>query len=236
MPPPSWLPRVTCPGNKHVDTSALKSCGDSVSACLDVFTIDKPEETIPIEWLYNTKSLHRPGAICQHHTRAELISCLALPHSAEAGAAAHCLRQEEWNTCLNNNNNNNDNWTERHYSRFSRFSSLRRELSPTRTLKWPGNNLVQIRCKTQSTHHVQHIICQVVWRDSSAIKVGRVEIAFILACLAEMIHQWRRGGNWSTRIKPLTTSFYFCLRIQHFISSSRSSVRSMQLTSKDTNL
>ena len=38
-------------------------------------------------------------------------------------------------------------------------------------------------CKSRSTHrafhHVQHVVCHVVLRDSSAVKFDRVEIAFI---------------------------------------------------------
>ena len=55
----------------------------------------------------------------------------------------------------NNNNNNNDNRIQRRYSRFFTISSQRRELSPTRTVKWPGRNRVQITCDTSSAHHVQ---------------------------------------------------------------------------------
>ena len=64
------------------------------------------------------------------------------------------------------------------------MSSLRRELSPTRTLKW------QITCNTSIAYHVQHAVCHVVRRDSLAIKFGRVETAFILALfsLAETIN------------------------------------------------
>ena len=35
------------------------------------------------------------------------------------------------------------------------ISSLRREPSPTRTLKWPVRNRVQITCNTSSAYHVQ---------------------------------------------------------------------------------
>ena len=42
------------------------------------------------------------------------------------------------------------------------ISSLRRELSPTRTLKWPGRNRVQITCNTSNTSHVQPAVCHVV--------------------------------------------------------------------------
>ena len=57
-----------------------------------------------------------------------------------------------WN---NNNNNNYNNRIQRRYSRFFTISSQRRELSPTRTLKWPGRNRVQITCNTSSAYHVQ---------------------------------------------------------------------------------
>ena len=62
----------------------------------------------------------------------------------------------------NNNNNNNNNHHHHHHHhliqrRNSRFffltiSSLRREPSPTRKLKWPGRNRVQITCNTSSAY------------------------------------------------------------------------------------
>ena len=55
----------------------------------------------------------------------------------------------------NNNNNNNNNRVQRRYSRFFTISSQRREMSPTRALKWPGRNRVQIACNTSSAYHVQ---------------------------------------------------------------------------------
>ena len=61
------------------------------------------------------------------------------------------------------------------------ISSLRRELSPARTLKWPGRSRVQITCSTPSAYHVEHAVCHLVRRHSSAIKFDKVEIAFILA-------------------------------------------------------
>ena len=64
---------------------------------------------------------------------------------------------------------------------FKTISSLRRELFPTRTLKWPGRNRVQITCNTSGVHHLQHVVRHVVRRDNSAIKFDRVEIAFISA-------------------------------------------------------
>ena len=57
-----------------------------------------------------------------------------------------------------NNDNNNNNRIERRKSTFFTISSLRRNLSPTRTLKWPGRNCVQISCNTSDAHHVQHVV------------------------------------------------------------------------------
>ena len=72
------------------------------------------------------------------------------------------------------------------------ISSLRRELSPTRTPKCPGCNRVQTTCNTSSAYHVQHVMCHVVRRDSSAIKFDRVKIAFIFA-----VFYWVKFlGHW----------------------------------------
>ena len=64
-------------------------------------------------------------------------------------------------------------------ARFFIISSQRRELSPTRVLKWSVRNRVQITCNTSSAYHVQ-VSCYVPFgtKDSSA-KFDRVEIAFI---------------------------------------------------------
>ena len=86
-------------------------------------------------------------------------------------------------TAWSPDNNNNNNCIQRRSSRFFTNSSLRRELSPTRTLKWPRHNRVKITCNTSSAYHVQCVACHIVRRDSSAIKFNRVEIAFILALL-----------------------------------------------------
>ena len=76
--------------------------------------------------------------------------------------------------------NNNNNRIQRHYSRFFTISSQHRELSPTRTLKWPGRNRVQITCNTSSAYHMQ-VSCYVPpgTKGQLSIKFDRVEIAFI---------------------------------------------------------
>ena len=94
-------------------------------------------------------------------------------------------------------NNNNNNRIQRRYSRFFTISSQRRELSPTRTLKWPGRNRVQITCSTWSAYPVQvsYVTCHLVRRDSSAIKFDRVEIAFIWALFFWLNHCTNEGGE-----------------------------------------
>ena len=57
---------------------------------------------------------------------------------------------------------------------FFTISSLRHELSPTRTLKWLGCNCVQIMYNTSSAYHVQRVVYHMLQRDSSAVKFDRV--------------------------------------------------------------
>ena len=71
-----------------------------------------------------------------------------------------------------------DNRIEITNARFSTISSLPRELSPTRTLKCPEHNRVQITCNTQSAHHAQH---------ASRVPLGTVQVhqmyqSFVLLC------------------------------------------------------
>ena len=71
----------------------------------------------------------------------------------------------------------------RRNSRFLTISSLRRELSPTRTLKWPARNCVQIPCNTSSAYHVQHAVLRVTWYEGTAQpfrqSLNRIYINFI---------------------------------------------------------
>ena len=56
-----------------------------------------------------------------------------------------------------------------------------RELSPTRPLQWPRRNCVRITCNSAGALHVQHVVCHVIRRNSSAVEFDRDKIAFILA-------------------------------------------------------
>ena len=63
--------------------------------------------------------------------------------------------------------NDNDR-TQRRNSRLFTISSLHLEQSPTRTLKWPGSNRVQITCNTSSAYHVQHVVLRAMWYEGTA--------------------------------------------------------------------
>ena len=110
----------------------------------------------------------------------------------------------------NNNNNNNNNCIQRSNSRFFTISSLRREPSPTHTLKWPGHNRVQITWNTLNAYHVQHVLLHSAWYKVTAQLLSWTELKshlFELYFIGWNINRWRRGGNRSTRRKPLATSF-----------------------------
>ena len=67
----------------------------------------------------------------------------------------------------NSNNNNNNNHIQRRNLRFFTISSLRHEPSPTRMLKWPGCNRVQIMCYTLSAYHMQHVMFRSMWYEGT---------------------------------------------------------------------
>ena len=64
--------------------------------------------------------------------------------------------------------NNNNNCIQRHHLRFFTISSLRHEPSPTRRLKWPRRNHVQIMRNTSCPHHVQHVVFRATWYEGTA--------------------------------------------------------------------
>ena len=78
---------------------------------------------------------------------------------------AKTSQEDDNNNGDGNNNNDDDDDDDRIERSKSRFffiffytiSSLRRELCPTRRLKWPGLNRVQITSDSSSAYHVQHI-------------------------------------------------------------------------------
>ena len=73
-------------------------------------------------------------------------------------------------------NNHNNNRIQRRYSRFFTISSQCRELSPTRTLKWPRRNRVQITCNTSSAYHVQHVVLCATWYEGTAQLLSLTEL------------------------------------------------------------
>ena len=94
----------------------------------------------------------------------------------------------------NNSNNDDNNRIQRCNLRFFTISSLRCELSP--------NTYTQVAWAQLCANHLEHIecltccvMCHMVWRDSSAIKFNRVEIAFIWGLFGEGRRGWGRGGG-----------------------------------------
>ena len=59
---------------------------------------------------------------------------------------------------------------------FLTISSLRREPSPTRTLKWPGRNRVQITCNTSCAYHAQHVVTRATWYKGTAQLLSLTEL------------------------------------------------------------
>ena len=67
-----------------------------------------------------------------------------------------------------NNNSSSSNRNQRHSSRCFTISSLCHELSPTRTLKWPGCSHVQTTGNTSSAYHVQLVMLSATWYEGTA--------------------------------------------------------------------
>ena len=91
----------------------------------------------------------------------------------------------------NNNNNNNNNGIQGANQDFFTISSLWCKPSPTRTLKWPGRNRVQITCNTSSDHHVQHVVLHAMWYEGTAQLLSLTELKshlFELYFLAEPLN------------------------------------------------
>ena len=89
-------------------------------------------------------------------------------------------------------NNNNNNRIYRRNLRCFTISSLRRKPSPTRTLKWPGQHPMQIKCNTLSAYHMQHVVIRATWYEGTAQLLSLTELKS---------HLFELYLNW---LKPLT--------------------------------
>ena len=109
--------------------------------------------------------------------------------------------------------NNNNNRIQRCNSRFFTISSLRCEPSQTHMLKWPGRIRMQITCNKSSTYYMQHVVLHGTWYNGTAQLWNSTESKlhlFELYFIGWTINRWRRGGNQSTRSKPLAASSRKC--------------------------
>ena len=96
------------------------------------------------------------------------------------------------------------------------------ELSLTRMLKWPGRSHVQMMCNTSSTY-LMPVSCYVPYgtKGQLSYRVWKSlnSLFFCVILLAEPLNRWRRGGNWSTRRKPMAVSFRKCHILKPEVSS-----------------
>ena len=53
---------------------------------------------------------------------------------------------------------------------------MRREPSPTRTLKLPKRNGVQITCNTSNAYHMQHVELRATWYEGTAQLLSLTEL------------------------------------------------------------
>ena len=74
-------------------------------------------------------------------------------------------------------------------------------------------NRVQITCNTSSAYHVLHVVLRATWNEGTAQLLNLTEFKSHLSELYFIgwtTNRRRRGGNRSTRRKPLATSFRKC--------------------------
>ena len=142
------LPRllwICCPG--HAGVSGNEQADRSASTA-DITSSLQLGRAEVLRGLRNFLNIGRP----EHHSTDRLKERGVEKRS---GRQSTLRGREQFVFNQTNNNNNDNNRIQRHYSRFFTVSSQRRELSPTRTLKWPGLNRVQIACNASSAYHVQ---------------------------------------------------------------------------------
>ena len=70
---------------------------------------------------------------------------------------------------------------------FLTIPSLRREPSPTRTLRVHGRNRVQTTCNTPSAYHVQQVVSRAT-RYSNHIYQPQPEVGWLVSCLTSQQH------------------------------------------------
>ena len=137
-----------------------------------------------------------PAGFGSCHQRRTSVFCLFWPHL--------CLQKtiEQFSLSLikklhptNNNNNNNNNHIQRPNLRIFTISSLHRQPSPTRTLKWPRRCHVQISYNTSSACHVQHVVLRATWYEGTAQLSSLTELKLHLFehyFIGWAINLWRR--------------------------------------------
>ena len=126
--------------------------------------------------------------------------------------------------------NNNNNGIQRRYLRLFTISSQRRELSLTRTLKWPRRNRVQITCNTSSAYHVQHVVLRATWYEGTAQLLSLTELKlhlfklYFVGWIIKPIIVFVGGDGWGGDGGGDVSVFVLLLLLSSLSSSSSSSV------------
>ena len=77
---------------------------------------------------------------------------------------------------------------------------MRREPSPTHTLKWPGRTRVQITCNTTSADHVQHVVLHATWYEGTVQLLSLTELKSHLFELYLLAQPLTDEGGEETRV------------------------------------
>ena len=177
LPPESANEVVATPIRHKDDTESShgKSC------FLYPFTSTKTEYDYLNGWIKKiSPKMVNPRDIAGERRRRRMVNPRYIAENEEEEeewwAPEIQLGKQKKKKPIYNNNNNNNNRTERRNSRLFTISSLRREPSPTRTLKWPGRDRVQTTCNTSSAHHVQHVVLRATWYEGTAQLLSLTEL------------------------------------------------------------
>ena len=96
-------------------------------------------------------------------------------------------------------NDDNNSHIERRDSRFSQSphcaANCLQYAQMARPKSCANHAQQQITCNTSSSYHVQHVVYHVVRRNSSAIKLDKIEIAFILVLFYWLKPLTNEGGE-----------------------------------------
>ena len=130
--------------------------------CLPVFLpLHMSREYFRVVWLAESTRIVTSCTVCMaaRCVHPEIVSSSSLDSSSLSSPSSVSSSPSHYHYHHHHHNHyhhhHNNNRIQRRYSRLLTISSQCHEPSPTRTLKWPGRNRVQITCNTSSAYYVQ---------------------------------------------------------------------------------